>query len=90
MGAFVVTIPDVNDKDAMDAFQRMMDEIADAAHREVDEVSCLLGIPMSFAWAIQYLRTRSRWTQELEDQLIQMGKRGEVCPNMMEWPPHSV
>ena len=36
--------------------------------------------------SISYLRTRSRWTQALEDKLIKMCQDNEPCPNMNEWP----
>jgi hypothetical protein len=39
-----------------------------------------LSIPFEFACAILYLRTRSYWSQQLEEKLIQMGRNGEKLP----------
>jgi len=34
---------------------------------------------------VWYLRTRSRWTLELEDELIHMDQAGEPAPNMNDY-----
>ncbi len=44
-------------------------------------------LDQKYAEAITYLRTRQRWTQAAEDELIRMAKAGEPLPNMMAWPP---
>jgi hypothetical protein len=51
------------------------------------ELAESLGVSEDYARGIFYLRTRSRWTQEAENELIRMSKNGESCPNMNEWPP---
>lgn len=45
-----------------------------------------LGVSATCAQNILYLRTRSRWTQALEDELVRMDKAGHPSPNMMDWP----
>lgn len=54
------------------------------------ELAHELGISEDHAEQVHYLRSRSRWTQELEDELIRMGKCGEPLVNMSEWPPEEM
>ena len=51
------------------------------------EIAQLYGLSDLWAACVWYLRGRSRWTQELEDRLLEMAGNGENPPNMFEWPP---
>lgn len=51
---------------------KYIEEEADRLHLTLGEMS-----------DIYYLRTRSRWTQEKEDYLIQLAKEGKPFPNIM-------
>jgi SOS response regulatory protein OraA/RecX len=64
----------------------LFDAMQDAFVAETKETAEELEVDDAFASAIVYLRSRSRWTQELEDKLIQMCKNGESVPNMCDWP----
>lgn len=81
-----LTNDDLNNKEKMDAFQELMNAGMDETVKEIERVAEELKVNDSFASAIVYLRTRSRWTQELENKLVEMAKAGESCPNMMGWP----
>lgn len=67
--------------------QKIMDDSIDYYWKQVDEVMSAFGVSEKYAKSIVYLRSRSRWTPELESQLIQMCRDDEPCPNMCEWPP---
>lgn len=81
-----LTQEDLQDKKTMQALQEMMDAQAEAYNQEVLKISDELGVDDLWALDILYLRTRSRWTQELENKLVQMAKDGEQHPNMCDWP----
>jgi hypothetical protein len=81
---FSVNIP-VDDTDAMKDFQAAMDEVADAWNREVEKFAAENNVTWKCASDVMYLRTRSRWTQELEDRLMQLYKDGKEV-NIFEWP----
>jgi hypothetical protein len=55
--------------EAMDLWQDSMDE-------EQRQIAQDLGVSEETASSIQYLRTRSRWTQEKENELIARDKAG--------------
>lgn len=44
-----------------------------------------LNCSFSCAMNVWYLRQRSRWTQDLENRLIELDKQG-IQPNMNEFP----
>ena len=50
-----------------------------------DNLAKELNCSKSCAMNVWYLRQRSRWTQDLETQLIEMDKQG-IQPNMNEFP----
>lgn len=54
--------------------------------KEFKEIADRFGVSENCAANIFYLRTRSRWSQESEDELIRMDKAGEGQPNINEWP----
>jgi len=76
---------DLENKEAMDALNDFMDEWQDAMVKYILEEAKRLGVSDKCAGDIIYLRTRSRWTQELEDELIRMDKAGEPAPNMCDY-----
>ena len=51
----------------------------------IEELSEELGVSQNCAHQICYLRTRRRWTQELEDELIQLHKEGNPPDNIFEF-----
>lgn len=70
---FVLQIP-YDDEEKMEEFQKIMDEYHDEMERYTKEVAKELGI--EDANQIVYLRSRSRWSQELEDRIIKAEKNG--------------
>ncbi len=79
---FCVDIPAGSTKD-MAEFQAAMDMLQDEKIAEENRESKRLGISKDAASTIMYLRTRSRWTQEKENHLIQLDKQGETLPNVL-------
>lgn len=67
----------------MEKVSDFMNEVQDGYAREITRISKELGIPEGSAGDIWYLRTRSRWTQEKEDQLIKLAKEGKPLPNVL-------
>jgi hypothetical protein len=82
----VLNTDEIKDPKVIDAVSSFLDEVADANEREITMIQREMGVTNRYACAIWYLSTRSRWTQELEDTLINMCKDGIDCPNMNEWP----
>ncbi len=78
--AVAIDIP-IGDPKKMEAFQEVMDAHHDEMLKHYDEVATELGISSDYSIVVVYLRGRSRWTQELEDELIRMSKAGEPVPN---------
>ena len=70
----------------MEKFQEAMDDYHDELVKYIDDLAVKLGVSSSVAGDIWYLRTRSRWTQRAEDELVRMAKAGEPMPNINEWP----
>jgi len=52
----------------------------------IDEIATELGVSDQCATDIWYLRSRARWTQRAEDELVRRDKAGEPLPNICEWP----
>jgi len=77
---------DLDDKNAMSQLNEMMNDVQEGYNQQIKTIEKELNISDEYAGAIWYLRTRSRWTQELEDKLVLMARTGESCPNMNEWP----
>lgn len=83
MSDFVMNVP-LDDSDAMDEFQQFMDGYHDCMLKYIDGVAKQLNVSSSCANDIVYLRSRSRWTQELEDELIKLHKEGNP-PNICDF-----
>lgn len=63
---------------------RVVDE-AGPEHATVQSFAIKLGITEACAYDVLYLRTRHRWTQELEDQLIALHKAGTPPESIYEY-----
>lgn len=70
----------------MDAVQEAMDAMFDAYQAEVNKVAKEYNVEYKVASDIVYLRSRSRWTPELEQMLIDMAQSGQYDVNICEWP----
>jgi hypothetical protein len=75
---------DVANKETMEKFQKFMDELTNIQTEEIKALASELGVSNACAADVSYLRSRSRWTIELEKELIRLHITGEV-PNMCEF-----
>lgn len=66
------------------AMQEIMDAQADGYRDSVKGLSKELNISEACASDVWYLRTRNRWSQELENQLIELHQAGNP-PNIMDF-----
>lgn len=87
MTGFIISMSgdDLNDEEKMDSFQDAMDAYYEEMEKYTKSLAEELGVSVSCASSVEYLRTRSRWTQELEDNLIEMDKKGLPMPNMCDY-----
>lgn len=67
------------------AFQYMMDVMAEQQLKEIEQVMLENNCSEFCAMDIVYLRTRSRYTPELEQELVRLHQIGQA-PNICEWP----
>lgn len=74
----------MNDPNAMKALSDFFDAVQESEMAEVRGLANELGVSMGCACDVRYLRTRSRWTEELEEELIRLHKAG-TPPNVMEF-----
>lgn len=81
---FSIEVP-VNDSEAMKKFQIAEDEWQEAMNEHICEIASELRISHDCALDVVYLRTRSRWSEENEAELIRLHSIGQA-PNIMEWP----
>ena len=81
--SFVIDVP-VNDSEAMDRFQEVMDTYHDQLIEEMQKLAGELNISSSCAADVFYLRTRSRWTPKLEAELIRLHREGNP-PNICDF-----
>lgn len=72
---------DLSNKEKMKDFQAVMAEAQSEMIRHCETEAEKLGVTLDCMLDIVYLRGRSRWTQELEDLLIESHKAGHR-PNM--------
>lgn len=86
LDTFSVTLTrdDLQNREKMDAFSEMMAKVQDETVAYIKQLAVELNASEECAMDVFYLRTRSRWTQELENELIQLHKSG-VRPNMCEF-----
>lgn len=69
-----------------DEVQQIMDASAEAYNKEIEKVMKEFDLVPFAAMDVVYLRTRSRWTPELEKRLIQEHREGKKI-NICDWPP---
>ena len=79
-----IEIP-VNNPEKMDKFQDAMDLWQDEMVNHISDIANKLNISVSCAMDVVYLRSRSRWSQENEDELIRLHSIGKA-PNICDWP----
>lgn len=86
MDSFVISLSgdDLKDQKKMNDLQQSMDAYFDAVEAGIKELAKELEISEDCAHDVYYLRTRSRWTQELENKLIDLHSKG-IHPNMNEF-----
>lgn len=84
--SFVMELDPNMSQDDWDKFNEVMDKVHDSLIAVAKSISKEFGVSEDCALNIQYLRTRSRWTQELEDELIRMDKEEGKQPNIYDWP----
>lgn len=82
---FCIQVP-VDDPVKMQEFNKVMDEVHDANTQAIEDIAEEFGVDFQWAMDVWYLRTRSRWTEEVECELIRMAKAGEPRININEWP----
>ncbi len=85
-GVLHLNSEDFNDPGTMEVVNHLMEEIQNGYVKEIQIIAHDLNLNDTYAMCIWYLRTRSRWTQELENKLIEMCREGLDPPNMNEWP----
>jgi hypothetical protein len=80
----------VDPKENIDPVNKVMSDVQDAWVKEMEQIAEDLSVSQDVARDIWYLRTRSRHTPELEQQLIDAYRSGKpinsvkVCNG--EWP----
>jgi hypothetical protein len=79
-----LTNDDLSNPEKMQAFQSMMDDINHETNSYIMKLATDLNVSDSCAADVFYLRGRSRWTQELETELIRLHKEGKP-PNICEY-----
>ena len=77
----------IDEKDAsnpktMKVLTKIMEQMQESMVTEQEEIAKELGVSYLCAAYIQYFRTRSRWTREKEQQLIDWDKTGKPLPNV--------
>lgn len=82
MSVFVADLKKIEVEGKMDEFQEFLDKVAEETINYISELAQKLNITEACAEDVWYLRTRSRWSQELEDKLIELHKAG-TPPNIM-------
>lgn len=84
LDTFSIEIP-INDEQGMKDFQEIMDSLAEETNQYIINLSKELNISMRCASDVWYLRTRSRWSEENEKELIRLHSVG-TPPNVFDWP----
>lgn len=85
-GKMKLSSEDINDPGTMLVVQNEMNKQHESWDKQIQTIIDVLNISYNYASSIWYLRQRSRWTQELENRLVQMARDGEECPNIMDFP----
>lgn len=81
--SFAVEMPDRDDVEGWKAFNEMMDEVNEASSKAIDNIMAEHQVDFQTANAVWYLRSRERWTQEKENELLEWKKvKSEQFPNV--------
>jgi len=80
MEVFMIEMTDENKDQIQDVINIVQDETA----KYIQDLAGELQISEACAFDVWYLRTRSRWTQSLENELIQLHKDGNP-PNICDF-----
>ena len=74
----------------MESLNQLMSVVQDGYAKEINRIAKKLDVSDGVASDIWYLRTRSRWTQKLEDELIAAYRSGNPINSgdvlSGEWP----
>lgn len=82
--SFAVEMPDRDDVEGWKAFNEMMDEVCDASSKAIDDIIFTHHVDFETANAVWYFRSRERWTQEKEDELLNWKKvNPKPFPNVL-------
>jgi hypothetical protein len=81
--SYKIEIP-VGDEVGMEAFHELMAALSEEMVDYTETIAKELQVSLMCAADVVYLRGRSRWTQELEDELIRLYKEGNP-PNINEF-----
>ena len=85
MTAFLIDLNQIDKNDNWKEFQKLMDDLHNTLIEKAKAIAKKYKVSELCAANIQYLRTRSRWTPELEQQLIKIDKAGKEQPNICEF-----
>lgn len=77
---------DLKDPKTMEDFNKLMETVQDETAAYIDKLAYDLNVSGQCAGDVWYLRTRSRWTQRAEDELIRLHKAGSPPPVLQGWP----
>lgn len=66
-----------------DELTELMGEWQDAMIEDQKDIAKTLNVSLGAASSIQYLRTRSRWTQNKENELVRLDQAGEKFPDVL-------
>ena len=69
----------------METFVICLDQSVRLYQENISKIQQDLGVSVVCAYSIGYLRSRSRWYQALEEELVRRYKAGEPQPNIYEW-----
>ena len=83
MDNYVIEIENPSDTD-LDNLSDFMNKVQDETVKYVSDLSEELGVSEHCAGDVYYLRTRSRWSQELENELIELHQK-KSPPNMCDF-----
>jgi hypothetical protein len=78
-----ITLPGNPTKEQMRAFSEAQAAAFDETWEYIKQEAEKLKVNEEDMSLIYYLRTRSRWTQEKEDHLIELSRNGQPLPNVL-------
>jgi len=84
MSTLKVNLKKVDEEGSWAELQKFMNALHDETDEHIRKIAEELSITQDCAADVWYLRSRSRWTQDLEDKLIDLHKQGQR-PNMCEF-----